>query len=305
MRTKKAKYTSGAMMNRSPMFTAINTVLLGLFTLAFIIPFLTVIVSSFSTAQDVAKYGYFQLIPRSFNLDAYRLLLSGSSKIYSGYLVTIFRVAVGTACSLAATIGLSYSLSKKHLKGRGVIITLIFITMVFSGGLIPLFIVVKALGLYNNIWVLIALPLVNAYNFIVLKSFFQEIPQALEEAATIDGAGQWTILTRIIIPLSLPSITTIGLFYAVAHWNSWFDAAVFLRDYDKMPVQIILRDIIISATTDKAGLQMSTLGPGSVKPPSYVVKAASVIITTVPILLVYPFIQRYFVKGVMIGSIKG
>jgi putative aldouronate transport system permease protein len=292
------------MMNRSKVFTVVNTVLLALFTIMFIVPFITVIVSSLSTAQDVAKYGYFQLFPRSINFDAYKMLLN-STKIYTGYLVTIFRVVVGTSCSLAVTIGMSYALSKKYLKGRNLILTLVFITMIFSGGLIPLFIVVKALGLYNNIWVLIALPLVNSYNLIVMKSFFQEIPTSIEESAKIDGAGHFTILTKIVMQIALPSIVTIGLFYAVAQWNSWFDAAVFIRDYDKMPIQIILRDIIVSSTTDKAALNIGNMGQNFVKPPNYVIKSAAVIVTTVPILLVYPFIQKYFVKGIMIGSIKG
>ncbi|WP_238177765.1 carbohydrate ABC transporter permease [Paenibacillus contaminans] len=307
MRGRKAGSTASrdALSNPGRTFTILNYLLLGSLSLAFLLPFVMIVSTSLMTQADVLKYGTFRLVPNDIDLSAYRMILSKGSMIYSGYLVTAIRVVVGTFLNLAFTTALAYGLSKKKLAGRNAFISFIFITMVFSGGLIPTYMVVKALGLTNTIWALMIPNLINAYNFILMKTFFTQMPDSLEESACIDGANPLQILLRIVVPLSLPSLATIGLFYGVAHWNAWFDAAIFINDYNKMPLQIILRDAIIHLSGDKVGLSMTVIDTSIKKPPTIAFRSAIIVISTLPILLVYPYIQKYFVKGVMIGSVKG
>jgi putative aldouronate transport system permease protein len=293
------------MTNTSKSFMIVIYLILGLLTLCFLFPFIMIISTSLMSQDAVLKYGTFQLIPKTFDLSAYQIILSKGSLIYSGYLVTTIRVVVGTSLNLLFTTALAYGLSKRYLPGRNGFITFIFITMIFSGGLIPTYMVVKSLHLVNTLWALMIPNLVNAYNFIIMKAFFDQIPESLEESASIDGANPIQILMRIVIPLSLPSIATIGLFYGVAHWNAWFDAAIFINDYHKMPLQIILRDVVIHLSGDKVGLGMTVVNTNIKRPPSIAFSSAVIIISTLPILFVYPFIQKYFVKGALIGSIKG
>ncbi|MBP1994739.1 carbohydrate ABC transporter permease [Paenibacillus eucommiae] len=293
------------MTNASTGFMVVIYTLLVVLALCFLFPFIMIVSTSLMSQAAVLKYGTFQLIPKTLDLTAYKIVLSKGSLIYSGYMITIIRVVVGTSLNLLFTAALAYGLSKRYLPGRNGFITFIFITMIFSGGLIPTYMVVKSLHLVNTIWALMIPNLINAYNFIIMKAFFDQIPESLEESASIDGANPLQILFRIVIPLSLPSIATIGLFYGVTHWNAWFDAAIFINDYDKMPLQIILRDVIIHLTGDKVGLSMTVVNPNIKRPPTIAFSSAVIVISTLPILFVYPFIQKYFVKGAMIGSIKG
>lgn len=291
--------------NSSLRFTVVIYILLSLLAICFLFPFIMVISTSLLSQEAVMKYGTFQVIPRSFDLSSYKLILGRGSAIYNAYGITAIRVIGGTALNLIFTTALAYGLSKTYLPGRNGFITFIFLTMIFSGGLIPSYMVVKWLGLLDSIWALMIPSLINAYNFIIMKAFFSQIPEALEESAHIDGANPIQTLFLIVIPLSLPSIATIGLFYGVAHWNAWFDAAIYISDYDKMPLQILLRDAIIHLTADKVGLSMTVIDRSTPRPPGIAFKSAIIIISTLPILFVYPFIQKYFVKGAMIGSIKG
>jgi len=174
--------------------------------------------------------------------------------------------------------------------------------MLVSGGLIPSFLLVKYIGLYNNVWALIVPGLISVWNMILLRNFFMQIPESLEESAILDGATPIQILIKIIIPLSVPAIATIGLFYAVAHWNDWYDAFIYITDSQKLPVQNIMRNIVIGASIADLGNEGMS---DSVKPPTETIKSAVIIISTLPILCVYPFIQKYFVKGIMVGSVKG
>ena len=278
---------------------------LAMLALCFLFPFIMVISTSLLSQAAVAKDGTFQVIPKTFDLSAYKLILGEGSAIYNAYGITALRVFLGTFLNLLFTTALAYGLSKKFLPGRNVFITFIFITMIFSGGLIPTYMVVKWLGLTNTVWALMIPGLINAYNFIIMKAFFNQLPEALEESASIDGANPIQILFRVVIPLSLPAIATIGLFYGVAHWNAWFDAAIYINDYNKMPLQILLRDAIIHLSGEKMGLSMTVVDPSAPRPPNIAFKSAIIIISTLPILFIYPFIQKYFVKGAMIGSIKG
>ncbi len=292
------------MSNGEKSFQIFNYVFLTLLTLIFLIPFIIVFSTSFVTEQEVARRGAFILFPQQFSLGAYKVLLSQGSSLVSSYKITLFRVIVGTFVNLLFTTTLAYGLSKKTLPGRNFFITLIFITMLFSGGLIPSFMLIKALGLYNNIWVMIIPGAVSAWNMILMRNFFSQIPESLEESAMLDGATPLEILVKIILPLSMPIIATIGLFYAVGHWNAWFDASIYINDTKKLPVQVFMRNVILSMSSKELdGAVLNEVA--GVKPTAETLKSAVIIITTLPILCVYPFIQKYFVKGIMVGSIKG
>lgn len=285
-------------------FQYFNYIFLTLLTLFFLIPFLIVFSTSFVTEQEVARRGAFILIPEVFSLGAYKILLSQGSLLINSYKITLFRVIVGTTLNLFFTSTLAYGLSKKSLPGRNFFITLIFITMLFGGGLIPNFMLIKALGLYNKVWVMIIPGLISAWNMILMRNFFSQIPESLEESAMLDGATPIQILVKIILPLSMPIIATIGLFYAVGHWNAWFDASIYINDTKKLPVQVFMRNVVLSMSSKE--LDGSVINEvAGVKPTAETIKSAVIIISTLPILCVYPFIQKYFVKGIMVGSIKG
>lgn len=285
-------------------FEVANYTLLTLLTLAFLIPFVTVISTSFVTEAEVARRGAFIIWPEEFNLAAYKMLLSGGSTLIKSYGVTLLRVVVGTFFNLVFTSTLAYGLSKKELPGRNFFITLIFITMIFNGGLVPNFMLIKALGLYNNFWVMIIPGLVSAWNMILMRNFFSQIPDSLEESAMLDGATPLQVLIKIILPISMPIMATIGLFHAVGHWNAWFDASIYINDTAKQPVQVFMRNIILSGSSkDINGALLNEVA--GVKPTAETMKSAVIVITTLPILLVYPFVQKYFVKGMMVGSVKG
>lgn len=211
---------------------------------------------------------------------------------------------MGTVLNLAVTISLAYGLSKDNLKGKTVITGFVFFTMLFSGGLIPTFILVKGLGLIDSRWSMVLPCLVNTWNLLIMRNFFYAIPKSLEEAAVIDGANDVQILTKVVLPLSKASIATIGLFYAVSHWNAWFDAMLYINKTPLLPMQNILRNIITAASSI-GDLGAEAYNSLDVVPPSQSIRAATIVITTLPILVVYPFVQKYFVKGVMVGSVKG
>lgn len=277
--------------------------LLFVFSLAFIIPFLQVVISSFASQSDLMQYGAYSIIPRSLDVSAYQALLS-SNTIGHAALISAARTLLGTLFCMVVTSLLAYGLSRKALAGKNAMITIIFITMIFSGGLIPTYMVINALKLTNTFWAMIFPSLVTTYNFILMKTFFQSIPASLEEAATIDGASQFRYFLSVAIPLSKPMLATISLFYAVSHWNSWFDAAIYITDYPKMPLQVILRDTIVKFSETTLNLGFSLM-PSSQRPSSVAMRSALIVVTTVPIVCIYPFLQKYFVKGIMIGAIKG
>jgi putative aldouronate transport system permease protein len=198
------------------------------------------------------------------------------------------------------TAFMAYALSKRHLRGRRVINFLVVFTMLFSGGMIPTFIVVNSLGLIDSLWSLIIPVAINAFNFVIMRSFFQAIPDSLEEAARIDGCSELGVFFRIVLPLSLASIATIGLFYAVFYWNTYQSAILYINDSEKWPIQVLLRQIVIVAS----GLNANESAV-DVVPPAQSIRMAVIFVATLPMLLVYPFVQRFFVKGALIGSVKG
>lgn len=281
-------------------FRVINYTFLILLTLAFVIPFLLIFGTSFVTKQEIAARG-FVFFPNDWDFSAYKLLLSSGSDLLRSYGVTIFRIVVGTALNLLVTGGFAYAISKKRLPGRSFLIGMAFVTMVFGGGLIPTYMVVDLLGLVDSVWALIIPSLLSVWNMLILRNFFSTIPESLEESAFLDGATPIQIFFKIIIPLSAPALATIGLFYAVDHWNAWFDAAIYLNDPHKYPVQLVLRKYVMNMSYTEMKFDLAA----GANPPDTAIKSAVIVISTFPILCIYPFVQKYFVKGVMVGSVKG
>jgi putative aldouronate transport system permease protein len=283
------------------MFDVFNIVILTIMSLMFLIPFLAVLSTSFISAEESMRRGAFVLIPEKIDFGAYEMLLKRGMIIYNAYKVTLFRVIVGTFLNLLFTATLAYGLSRRSLPGRNVFVLIIFLTMIFHGGLIPNYMLIDKLGLKDSLWVLIIPGLISAWNLFIMRNFFLTLPEELEESAIIDGATPAVILWKIIVPLSMPAIATIGLFYAVNHWNDWFAASIYINDQSKLPIQVVMRNILLSGIIHDETQMEYIKDP----PPAATLKSAVIIISTLPILIVYPFIQKYFVKGMMVGSIKG
>lgn len=282
--------------------SAVIVVIMLLLTLIFLLPFLLVLGSSFLSPAEYAQRGMV-MIPRHPTFATYKLLLTSSMEIWNAYAVSFFRTGIGTILNLLVSAMLAYGISKEKLPGRKVIITLLFITMIFNGGLIPNYIVVSNLHLTDTLWCMLLPNLVNVWNVFVLRNFFRTIPESIMESATIDGASEGTIFSKIVLPLSKPALATIGIYYAVAHWNSWFDAAIYLNKRTNLyPLQLIVRKYIQSA--DTYSLQGGLVG-GMMRPSSMTIKAAVIVLTALPMLVIYPFLQKYFVKGIVMGSVKG
>ena len=282
-------------------FTLINTLLMIFLMIITLYPFLYVLFASLSDPNEFIAHSGTLLYPLSPNLDSYWAVLNNPT-ILIGYKTTIFIVVVGTGINLLMTCVGAYFLSRTGPMLKKPIMILITVTMFVDGGMIPNYLLVRDLGMYDTLWALIIPGAISTYNMIIMRTMFQSIPASLEESARIDGAGEWTILFKLILPLSIPTIAVIGLFYAVGHWNSWFSANIYLRDKNKFPLQLILRDIVVKSEVDDM-----TIGAafGNSYAMSFTIKYATVIVATVPILILYPWIQKYFVKGVMIGSLKG
>lgn len=263
-----------------------------------LLPFLYVVAVSVTPESEVLRRGIV-IIPESFTFIAYKEVFI-SHGIGQAYKITLFRTIVGTALNVLFTVLAAYPLSKKYLPGRSTFLIFIVFTMMFSGGLIPTYLLIRSLGLLDSPWVLIIPHLISAFNLVIIKGFFEQLPAEIEESARVDGASELQSLWRIILPLSLPVLATISLFYAVGHWNSYFDAIVYLNDSNLMPLQVVLRNILLNVATQSAD---SIANSGTVS--KFAVQMAAIVVTTVPILIVYPFMQKHFTKGVLMGSIKG
>lgn len=280
------------------------TLTLGILALVSIFPFYQTLIMSLSSLGDISTQRVF-LYPVSIDFSSYSYLIS-EGKATKGMLITLFVTVVGTAVNMLVTVSGAYALSKKGLPGRNFFFNCIIFTMFFSGGLVPYFLTIQKLHLQNNIFVLIIPVAVNTFNLILMKNYFNTVPASLEESAKIDGANDITILFKIVIPVSLPILAAITLFYAVDRWNEWWMAMMFINDTKKYPLQLVLREAIINISSlinnSSAGAslaaQTKTVYADSVK-------SAIIIISAVPILMVYPFLQKYFSSGIMIGSIKG
>lgn len=284
-------------------FRAITYLIVTLFSISALYPFVNVIAMSFSSSRAV-NAGEVFLFPVDFNVDAYRQLLE-DGQILSSMLNTIQLTVFGTLFNLIATTLAAYALSKPRLRGRRAFSALIVFTMLFSGGMIPNFVLIKSLGLMNTYTGLWLMGLVSTYNMIVMRNFFEQIPPGLSEAAEIDGANEPTILLRIIIPISMPIMATMILFYAVGWWNNYFNPMLYLSSTAKYPMMVKLKQMLDTA---KMITVQQTSGEGvtsAVQISPETLKAASIVVTILPIICVYPFLQKHFVKGVMVGSIKG
>ncbi|OKP70607.1 ABC transporter permease [Paenibacillus sp. P3E] len=280
-------------------FSAVNFTLLALITLITVLPFVHVVAGSFTTSAEIAA-NKFVLIPKVWSLDAYKFIFS-TDTIFRAMGVSIGVTLVGTLFSMFITALMAYGLSRRDLDGRNVFNFLVVFTMLFHGGMIPTFLVVKELGLIDSYAALILPSAISAFNMIILKNFFQNIPEGLEESAKIDGCNDFGILFRIVLPLSLPAIATISLFYAVTYWNTYMTAILYLDNSAKWPIQVLLRQIVVLAS----GMDYSSSLDATNPPPDQTIKMAVIVVATLPILMVYPFLQKHFAKGAMLGSMKG
>ncbi|RAV09900.1 carbohydrate ABC transporter permease [Paenibacillus contaminans] len=292
-------------MNHTTLSEKIFDIVLGIVMVVFIgitvYPLIYVAFASLSDANQLMSHKGILYKSLGFSLDAYKRVFS-NQRILTGYINTIFLVVGGVSVSLLLTTLGAYVLSRKNVLWNRVFIFFILLTMFFSGGLIPLYLVVKGVGLYNSLFAVILPFAINTFNLIIMRTSFMAIPDSLEESAKIDGANHFVILFRIIIPLSMPVIAVMILYYAVEKWNGWFYASIFLQNRDLYPLQLILREILLANSTEgmnggvgiDEGIQIAET-----------IKYATIMVATLPILLIYPAIQKYFVKGAMVGALKG
>jgi len=264
-----------------------------------LVPFLNVITLSISSPETASEFGL-HLFPKELYLGAFQKVLK-SSAIFSGFANSFFITVVGTISTLTVSSLAAYPLSKRYLVHRGFWTGIIVFTMFFAGGMIPNYILIRNLGLMDTHAALILPSLVNTFNMLIIRNFFMGLPEEIEEAARIDGAGDMRILFTIILPLSKSILATVALWTAVANWNSWFPCLLYIRDTDKYVLQVILRRIILDGSSEFVNMEVSNMS----EPTTEAIKAATTIVTILPIILVYPFLQKYFVQGVMVGSLKG
>ncbi|MDU0202183.1 carbohydrate ABC transporter permease [Paenibacillus sp. MAH-36] len=279
-------------------FSYMVYLILALFSIATLLPFLQVLTLSMSPIEVVNSYG-FHFIPTAFDLAGYRQVFH-NELIWTSYGNTIVRTALAIVLTVSLTFLGAYPLSKKTLPNRTFWTGFIVITMFFSGGLIPLYMLVKGLGLMNSIWSLILPGAISTFLLLVVRNFVHEIPEALEESAKMDGANDITILIKIILPLSMPVLATVALYTGVYHWNAWFDSMLYIQSEKKQVLQMILRKIVLDGDLASAGTET-----GMVAVNTQSMKLATLIVSILPIICVYPFLQKYFVKGTLIGSVKG
>ncbi|WP_407945786.1 carbohydrate ABC transporter permease [Paenibacillus puerhi] len=279
---------------------AIIYVILVVASILALIPFVYVIAGSFATNDELLRRGFI-LFPTQFSLDAYKYIFSSGSVLRS-LLVTVYITVMGTLINIVFTSLMAYPLAHKNLFARRKLMLAIIFTMLFGGGMIPNFLIVKSLGMLDTYWSLLIPGAISTFNLIVLKNFFQNIPESLAESAKIDGANEFRILFSIVLPLSLPALATFSLFYAVGHWNTFFTAVMYINDSTKWPIQVLMRQIVILS---QGGAGDSSEIDPNVVIPQQAVKMAVIVVATLPILCVYPFLQKHFAKGVMLGSVKG
>ncbi|WP_052852619.1 carbohydrate ABC transporter permease [Streptomyces avicenniae] len=284
-----------------PAWRVLKSLVLLACCLLVIIPFLSVVSTSLADAQQVNSTGGYVLWPDNPSLDAYRAILNGGT-VSRAMTVSVGVTLVGTLLSLAATASLAYGLSRPGSFGHRPVLLLLILSMLFVPGVIPSYLLVKELGLINSYWALILPMMINAFNVIVLRSFFMSVPRELLDSARIDGAGELQTLWRVVIPLSKASLAVVGLFYAVSYWNSFFQAMLYMNESAKWPMQLVLRTYVVNNATIGAG---EASAAGAALPPSYALQAAILVLSVVPVALIFPFLQRHMNKGVMLGAVKG
>ncbi|MBT2293712.1 carbohydrate ABC transporter permease [Paenibacillus albidus] len=269
-------------------------------------PFWNAAVISFNNGTDTMRGGI-TFWPRKFSLENYSVVFE-DSRLINGFVISVLRTVIGTLASIAATAIFAYGMSKSELIGRKPYMVFCIITMYFSGGLIPTFLLIRELGMFNSFWVMIIPGLISVWNMIIFRTFFKGIPAGLEESARIDGCSNWGVLMRIVLPLSGPVLATLSLFTAVYHWNDWFTPSIYISNTDLMPIQTKLQQILNSNIMAEQMAQLDAAAQGRMNKMRAVttksLSMATMMVATIPILCVYPFLQKYFVKGVMVGSLK-
>lgn len=297
MARKQKKYRVG----QTTTMDIVITVVLGLMALAAIFPFYRVVLLSFANTASYASHPMY-LLPYSFDLTGYKALMD-DPMFFRSVGVTLFVTVVGTTINMVLSVMGAYVLSRKYLMGRKFFLNMIIFTMLFGGGLIPTYLVVKNLGLVNTVWAMILPCGISTYYLIIMKNYFLSLPESLLEAARLDGANEYHILVDVVLPISLPFMATFILFYAVERWNEWYLANIYINKAALYPLQTYLRNVLMSMSNtlnDIAKQFMQDKG----KVNTTAVQMATIVIATVPILCVYPFVQKHFVKGVMVGGIK-
>lgn len=263
-------------------------------------PFVYVISVSFSSARDVLQGGV-TIFPRHPTLDAYRAIFRGNI-VSNAMIVSIWLTLIGTLVNMVMTVTMAYGLSRPGVPGRTFVLIMVLFTMLFSPGIIPSYLLVKELGMLDTYSSLVLPGAISAFNLIVMRNFFMNLPPEIIESARLDGASDWQLLKNIVLPLSMPVIAVIALFYGVAHWNDFFSATLYLNDQTKWPIQLVLRQYVLQGSSLSTMVDMPRNQPA---PPAQTIQMAVVVVATVPILIVYPFLQRFFTKGVLTGAIKG
>ena len=278
----------------------VAAVVLGLLAFFIIIPFVNVVFISFSSQRDYLNSTFF-VIPIHPTLSSYERLFA-DQRLFSGYASTLFILGVGMPINIFLTFCMSYGLSRKGYPGRKIIFRIVLFTMIFQGGIVPMYLVMRSLGLTNTYWSIILAYGINTFYMIIVKNYIDNLPESLIESANLDGADEWTVLFRIVLPLSKPILATVVLFYSVDRWNEWYNAMVFLRNPRMYPLQLVLRNIVINS--EMAGNIMTAAAGAIGSQFTMGIKMAAVIMTMLPVMCVYPILQKHFVKGILIGAIK-
>ncbi|NWL87630.1 MULTISPECIES: carbohydrate ABC transporter permease [unclassified Paenibacillus] len=277
-----------------------------LFAISTLYPFLNALAVSFNQGLDTSKGGI-TIWPRVFTFENYKVVFK-DDRLMSGFIVSVSRTVIGTLSSILCTAIFAYGMSKRELMGRKYYMVMCIITMYFGGGLIPTFMLIRNIGLMNSFWVFIIPGLIGVWNMIIFRTFFLGLPNGLEESAKIDGCGNWGTFFRIVLPLSGPVIATLALFTAVAHWNEWFLAGIYISDQKLYPIQTILRQILLSNIVSEQAANLDSASIAHMQKAKTVtsksLSMATMMVATLPIICVYPFVQKYFVKGVLVGSLK-
>lgn len=285
----------------SNLFDIFNVIFLGLIALVCLYPMLHVVFSSLSESNRLIQHEGLLLRPLGFTLKSFEMVFK-HPLILKSYVNTFIAVGGSLAVNMLLTLMAAYALSRRNIKVTSLFMKFVIVTMYFSGGLVPLFLAVKSYGLLNNYLALIFPTAINTFNLIILRTSFMEIPYSMEESAKIDGANDFQVLFHVMIPLAMSSIAVIILYYTVQHWNSWFNAMIFLNDRKMFPLQLVLREILIQNDTQSMTMDVATIDGESY---AEAVKYAVIVVATLPILCLYPFLQKYFVKGVLVGAVKG
>lgn len=282
----------------SRIFDTINIILLVTFTIIIVVPLWNVVVSSFSSGRSLAEGGFI-FWPTEFSLENYQAVFRDAN-IWNAFFISVAKTLIGVITHVFFCAMVGYGLSKKYVRGRKFYVAMGVVTMFFSGGMIPTYLLVKDLGLLNSFWVYIIPALLSFYDVIILMNFFRNVPDSLEESAKIDGGGDWRIFLSIFIPLSMPAMATIALFNGVGQWNDFMTTKLYITDQSLYPLQMMLYEIIVQSQTQS----MQNIGSVAIQTTTKGVQLATIVVTTLPIVVMYPILQKYFISGMMLGAVK-